>query len=230
MIVKNEHETIPLCLKSVRGLFDEIVVVDTGSTDRTKEIAREFGARVFDFVWVDDFAAARNAALARATGDYAFWLDADDVVDPDQREKLAGRCLMGYGGVMRPRTLFAARAIRGRMGMAGRRWWIISGCFRFARTCGGRTGCTSRSCRPLRRVNVPVRWTDVTVRHTGYTDPVATGTEAPARLQDLDGRAGRGARRSLSRRNGCGNRCRPNVPATLKLWQSWNGLTREGNR
>ena len=61
-------------------------MVDTGSKDRTRDIAREFGARVFDFVWVDDFAAARNAALARATGDYAFWLDADDVIDPPQRE------------------------------------------------------------------------------------------------------------------------------------------------
>ena len=64
------------------------MVVDTGSKDRTREIAQEFGARVFDFVWVDDFAAARNAALARATGDYAFWLDADDVIDPPEREKL----------------------------------------------------------------------------------------------------------------------------------------------
>src|SRR4051795_2389135 len=88
MIVKNEQENLPACLESVRGLFDEIVVVDTGSTDRTMEIALEFGARVFDFVWVDDFAAARNAALARATGDYAFWLDADDVLDPPQRAKL----------------------------------------------------------------------------------------------------------------------------------------------
>ena len=69
-------------------LFDEIVVDDTGSTDRTAEIARSFGARVFDFIWVDDFAAARNAALARVTGDYAFWLDADDVVEPAEREKL----------------------------------------------------------------------------------------------------------------------------------------------
>ena len=76
------------------GLFDEIVVVDTGSKDRTREIAREFGARVFDFVWVDDFAAARNAALARATGNYAFWLDADDVIDPPEREKL--RALLGW--------------------------------------------------------------------------------------------------------------------------------------
>ena len=88
MIVRDEEKNLPHCSKSVEGVFDEIIIVDTGSTDRTVEIARSFGARVFDFVWVDDFAAARNAALARATGDYAFWLDADDVVDPPQRLKL----------------------------------------------------------------------------------------------------------------------------------------------
>jgi hypothetical protein len=55
---------------------------------RTVEVARSFGANVFDFAWVDDFAAARNEALARATGDYAFWRDADDVVDPAERAKL----------------------------------------------------------------------------------------------------------------------------------------------
>src|SRR5208337_1050737 len=71
IIARDEQENLPKCLSSVAGLFDEIVVVDTGSTDRTREIAREFGARVFDFVWVNDFAAARNAALARAKGDYA---------------------------------------------------------------------------------------------------------------------------------------------------------------
>ena len=88
MIVRDEQDNLPRCLASVQGLFDEIVVVDTGSKDRTVEIARSFGARVFDFVWVDDFAVARNAALARATGDYAFWLDADDLVDPPERVKL----------------------------------------------------------------------------------------------------------------------------------------------
>ena len=88
MIVRDEEGNIGNCLESVRGLFDEIVVLDTGSKDRTIEIARSYGARVFDFVWVDDFAAARNAALARATGDYAFWLDADDVLEPAERLKL----------------------------------------------------------------------------------------------------------------------------------------------
>ena len=88
MIVKNEEENLPRCLASVEGVFDEIIVVDTGSTDRTKEIAREFGAKVFDFEWIDSFAAARNEALSHATGDYAFWLDADDVVEPVERVKL----------------------------------------------------------------------------------------------------------------------------------------------
>ncbi len=88
MIVRDEEENLPHCLESVGGLFDQIVVVDTGSVDRTRELARQFGAQVFEFTWIDDFAAARNAALEHATGDYAFWLDADDVIEPSQRGKL----------------------------------------------------------------------------------------------------------------------------------------------
>ncbi len=169
IIVRDEEKNLPACLESVRGIFDEIVIVDTGSTDRTVEIARSFGARVFDFVWVDDFAAARNAALARATGDYAFWLDADDVVDPDQRQKLEQilrrlrkghhvayvvRCACdpspdGTGGdtVVDHIRLFPLRE--------GVRW----------------TYRVHEQILPaLRRANIPVEWTDLTVRHTGYVD------------------------------------------------------------
>jgi glycosyltransferase involved in cell wall biosynthesis/tetratricopeptide (TPR) repeat protein len=88
MIVKNEEANLGPCLESIHHLVQEMVVVDTGSTDKTKEIATSFGAKVVDFPWVDSFAAARNVALEHATGDYAFWLDADDRVSPDNQEKL----------------------------------------------------------------------------------------------------------------------------------------------
>ena len=88
MIVRNEEENLAACLSPVAHLFDEIIVVDTGSTDRTREIAIEFGAEVYDFPWIDDFSAARNASLRQATGDWIFWLDADDRVDRENVERL----------------------------------------------------------------------------------------------------------------------------------------------
>jgi GT2 family glycosyltransferase/tetratricopeptide (TPR) repeat protein len=88
MIVKNEEANLAACLFSAGDLVDEIVVVDTGSTDATKAVARECGARVYDFTWVDDFAAARNESLRHATGDWIFWLDGDDRVDEENRRKL----------------------------------------------------------------------------------------------------------------------------------------------
>ncbi|MCZ6678474.1 MAG: tetratricopeptide repeat protein [Candidatus Poribacteria bacterium] len=80
MIVKNEEKALPTCLESVEGLVDELIVVDTGSTDRTIEIAQRFGAKVYHFEWVDDFSAARNASIKHATGDWILWLDADDIL------------------------------------------------------------------------------------------------------------------------------------------------------
>src|SRR5207248_6049870 len=90
MIVKDEEANLPGCLLSVADLVDEIVVVDTGSSDQTREVARQHGARVHDFPWIDDFAAARNESLRHATGDWIFWLDADDRLNEENRQKLRG--------------------------------------------------------------------------------------------------------------------------------------------
>lgn len=80
MIVKNEEALLPGCLKSVKDWVDEIIIVDTGSSDNTVEVARSFGARVETFAWVDDFSAARNYAQSFVTTPWLLWLDADDLL------------------------------------------------------------------------------------------------------------------------------------------------------
>ncbi len=81
LIVKNEEQLLPDCLKSIADITDQIVVVDTGSTDKTVEIARSFGAEIYNFTWVDDFAAARNESLKFAKGQWILCLDADERLD-----------------------------------------------------------------------------------------------------------------------------------------------------
>jgi glycosyltransferase involved in cell wall biosynthesis len=82
MIVRDEQHNLEACLSPVADLFDEIIIIDTGSRDRTIEIARRFTSHVHHFLWCDDFSAARNESLKHATGDWIFWLDADDRVRP----------------------------------------------------------------------------------------------------------------------------------------------------
>ncbi len=86
MIVRDEEEVLPRCLKSAADLFDEVIVADTGSSDGTKRIAAQYG-KVADFAWKDDFAAARNFAFSLATGDYLCWLDADDILPEESRKR-----------------------------------------------------------------------------------------------------------------------------------------------
>lgn len=80
MIVKNEERTLERCLKAAKPLVDDIIIADTGSADRTVEIARQMGAAVYPFTWVNDFSAARNFALEKSDGDWNLVLDADETV------------------------------------------------------------------------------------------------------------------------------------------------------
>lgn len=88
LIVKNEERFIGQCLASIKPIADQIVVLDTGSTDRTVEIARESGAEIHSFTWCDDFSAARNAALQHVTGDWVLALDADEELPASEHPRL----------------------------------------------------------------------------------------------------------------------------------------------
>ena len=182
VIARDEETNLPACLGSVQGLFDEIVVVDTGSTDRTREIAEEFGARVFDFAWIDDFAAARNAALSHATGEYAFWLDADDVLDPPERVKLEALLARLQSGDA------AAYVVRcacdpGRNGGGGQTVVDHIRLFPLREEIRWTYRVHEQILPALRQAEIPVLWTDLVVRHTGYADP-----ELRARKLDRDQR------------------------------------------
>ncbi len=87
MIVKNEEKYLTECLQSVQGVVDEIVIVDTGSTDKTIEIAQRFDAKTYHFEWINDFAAARNFALEKSCGDWILYLDADERLN-DKSKKI----------------------------------------------------------------------------------------------------------------------------------------------
>lgn len=185
MIVRNEEQNLAACLESVADLMDEIVVVDTGSTDGTRDVARRFGALVFDFPWVDSFAAARNESLHHASGDWIFWLDADERLTGANRTKLQrlfaglGQENIAYGmrllylpepGNVLTTEVKHVRLFRHHPGM---RWQN--------RICEDITPA-------LRAVGANVEWTDITIDHIGYQDPVvrARKYERNLRLLQMD--------------------------------------------
>lgn len=143
MIVRNEEKVLARCLDSVRGIADEICITDTGSTDKTREIAQKYGT-VQVFPWCDDFSAARNFSFAQARMDYTLWLDADDVLLPSDRQKLLALKAELDGTadvVMLPYHT-------GLMSRADRRFSVtVSGCSKRPRTSDGRVRCTSASRR-----------------------------------------------------------------------------------
>jgi hypothetical protein len=92
LITKNEEKNIARALRSVKKIADEVIVADTGSTDKTVEIATGLGAQVYNFPWIDDFSAARNFAISQAHSDWIFWLDADEELLPESQDEVL-QCL-----------------------------------------------------------------------------------------------------------------------------------------
>ena len=88
MIVRDEEDVLARCLESVREAVDEIIIVDTGSVDGTREVAERYTDKIYEFPWIDDFSAARNYGIEKAAKEFCMWLDADDVILPEEVEKI----------------------------------------------------------------------------------------------------------------------------------------------
>lgn len=96
MIVRDEEKVLERCLESIHGIADEIIIVDTGSIDDTKEIANRFTDKVYHFEWINDFAAARNYSASKAKGEWIFVIDADEYVDRNSFKKFKDELKKNY--------------------------------------------------------------------------------------------------------------------------------------
>jgi tetratricopeptide (TPR) repeat protein/glycosyltransferase involved in cell wall biosynthesis len=168
VIVKDEEAQLPACLHSAADLVNEIIVVDTGSSDRTKEVAAELGARVFDFAWCDSFSAARNESLRHATGDWILWLDADEYLDADNRARfqaLRGR-LDGEAAAYVMRQRSASQVPDGSP-------TLVEQCrlFRNHPQIRWSYRVHEQILPAVNRLGQEVRFTDIAIDHAGYTDP-----------------------------------------------------------
>ncbi len=170
LIVKDEEANLPACLDSVADLVQEIIVVDTGSTDRTREIAAGAGARVFDFPWVDDFSAARNESLRHATGQWIFWMDADDRLDADNRARL--RAL--FESLRDDNAAYVMRCLCLPDAETGAATAVEHvRLFRNDPRIRWQYRVHEQVLLALREVGAEVRFTDVVIHHSGYQDPAA---------------------------------------------------------
>ena len=178
MIVKNEEHHLADCLKSVQGFADEIVVVDTGSTDNTVKIADSFGAKVIHSNWRNDFSYSRNISLDHATGRWILWLDADDRVPPSEVEKFTR-----LKSAPPDRAFFMMiRNVR-RDGF-GEQWFqlrMFPNCseIRFERKIH------EQILPSLNRLRIPTKQVDIRIDHMGYENPKMQRDKALRNLQIL---------------------------------------------
>jgi tetratricopeptide (TPR) repeat protein len=182
MIVKDEEEMLPRCLAAVASAVDEIVIVDTGSSDRTIEIARSFGARVIERPWTGSFADARNASFDAATGDWLMYLDADEVLVADDVERL--RALRGK--TWREAFYLVETSYTGEVGDGAAATHTALRVFR-SRPAYRFSGRLHEQIAETLPTNLPERFesTSVRVEHFGYLGAVRDAKEKSRRNIDL---------------------------------------------
>lgn len=163
MIVRDEEDNLPRCLDSVKDLLDEIIIVDTGSKDKTVEIAKSYGAKVYYFEWCDDFSAARNEALKYATKEWIFVMDADEYIDEENKSKIKN---------LLQSPAYDAYCIN------TKNWisqhipvWTVNALTRLYRNMPGiyYTGKVHNDIDPsLLKLGIESAFTDIFIYHTGY--------------------------------------------------------------
>lgn len=186
MIVKNEERFLARCLDSVKDVVDEMIIVDTGSTDRTVEIAKSYGAKVYFHEWKNDFAEARNASLEKATGDWILVMDADEVLVPSSVEELYRLAST------QPKAVYCARIVNetSRDEHQGMGYGFEHFMARFfpndpkIRYCG----MVHERIVPESGSDVPIlAGRDIVIRHAGYRNDIALGrTKRLRNLQLLE--------------------------------------------
>jgi glycosyltransferase involved in cell wall biosynthesis len=171
MIVRNEAHQLAECLGPVADLFDEIVIVDTGSSDETPKVAAQFTSHLFHAPWRDDFSAARNESLRHATSDWIFWLDADDRISPDNVDRLR-RCFAQLSS--EPQAYLMNTACRFQYACEGSSLITHARLFRRDERIRWRGRVHEQIWSNLSNLGYELVWSDVQIDHTGYQD---TATE-----------------------------------------------------
>jgi tetratricopeptide (TPR) repeat protein len=166
MIVRNEAQNLEACVSPLRSLLDEIVLVDTGSSDDTREVGQALGASVFEFPWNDDFSAARNESIRHAHGDYILWLDADDRVDGSEIEKL-----LALKKALPPRKTHAYYlTINNQSVVDGETLFHQLRLFPNIPGARFQGRIHEQVYYTLRQKGISFVYTDIVIRHTGYHD------------------------------------------------------------
>jgi tetratricopeptide (TPR) repeat protein len=183
ILARDEEANIADCLQSAAGLFEEVVVLDTGSRDRTVAIAQSLGARVEPFVWCDDFAAARNAVLEHAQGPWIFWLDADDRLDEVNRGKL--REVLHRLPDTNVAFSMKCRCVPDGSG-AGATLVDHIRLFRKGPKIRWQYRVHEQILPALRQSGAQVQFVDVVIDHVGYVDPALRGRKLQRDLRLLE--------------------------------------------
>lgn len=177
MIVKNEAAHLARCLESVRHVVDEMIIVDTGSTDSTVDIAKSYGATVLHHTWQDDFALARNTALGQAAGAWILALDADEALDEQTQVQL--RSVIGQtqadGLRMRIRNFTPPGELQAYEDMFYTRLYRNKPEFRYEQAIHEQIRTA------IERHNGQIQDTDLTILHYGYAQPMAQGGDSRAK-------------------------------------------------